>query len=131
MESLAAARFCARCGQQLPPSGGPSSDDLLLRTATRLTPLLAQWRKLSTRMTRKDVRHLLGESLRLQRTENSEQWIYVYEVVAEKSLSVQGCVKFDPHDGRVLSWTEPDWERLNQDHAAEQEYPGLSIEPKV
>lgn len=115
MESPAAARFCARCGQPLPPSGGPSvSDELLLRSATRLTPLLAQWRKLTTRMTRKDVRQTLGEPLRLQRTENSEQWVFVYEAVSDQGQTVEGKVKFDPSDGRVLSWTEPDWEALNR-----------------
>ncbi len=79
-----------------------------------MTPLLAQWRKLTTRMTRKDVRHLLGEPLRLQRTENSEQWVYVYEAVSDQGQTVEGKVKFDPSDGRVLSWTEPDWESLNR-----------------
>lgn len=121
MESPAAARYCARCGQPLPPCGRPSApDEMLLRSATPLTPLLSQWRKLTTRMTRKDVRQTLGEPLRLQRTENSEQWVYVYDVVTEEAPPVEGRVKFDPHDGRVLSWTEPDWELLNQKNGAEQ-----------
>jgi outer membrane protein assembly factor BamE (lipoprotein component of BamABCDE complex) len=83
-----------------------------------LTPLLAQWRSLTTRMTRKDVRHTLGEPLRLQRTENSEQWVYVYEAIAGKTSTVEGMVKFDPDDGRVLSWNEPDWQTLNQPSTA-------------
>ena len=114
-ESPAAARYCARCGQPLPPSGGPNApDEMLLRSATRLMPLLAQWRKLTTRMTRKDVRRLLGEPLRLKRTENSEQWVYVYEAVSNQGQAIEGMVKFDASDGRALSWAEPDWESLNR-----------------
>jgi hypothetical protein len=114
MESPPSARFCARCGTALPTGGGPSgSTEVLLRSATRLTPLLAHWRKLSTRLTRKDVRHLLGEPLRLQRTENSEQWIYRYDVASQPGLTVEGFVKFDPFDGRLLAWEEPEWVALN------------------
>lgn len=65
-------------------------------------------------MTRKDVRQALGEPLRLQRTENSEQWVFVYEAVSDQGRAVEGKVKFDPSDGRVLSWMEPDWETLNR-----------------
>lgn len=118
MESPATAKFCSRCGQALPPSGGPSgANELLLCSATRLTPLLAQWRKLTTRLTRKDVRNLLGEPLRLQRTENSELWIYVYDVVSQPATVVEGSVKYDPFDGRLLSWEEPDWHALNATRA--------------
>jgi formate-dependent phosphoribosylglycinamide formyltransferase (GAR transformylase) len=103
------ARYCRRCGR---PTGEP-----LLRSVTPTASALALWRQLSTKMTRKDVRRLLGEPARLQAADAShadatETWTYEYEVVGRPAERVTGAVRFVSGEGSVLTWTEPEWERL-------------------
>ena len=111
----AAAKFCSRCG-------APTAGDLV-RSATRVTPLMQQWRKLSARLTRREARQLLGEPARVELGDPSdpsrahvaptiESWIYEYEVVGHPDRRVQGLVRISVPEGRVLSWTEPDWNAL-------------------
>ncbi len=101
------ARFCARCGASLDQKG-------LVRSATRVTPLLQKWRQLSRTLTRRDVRVLLGEPLRIDVPRPSdmghhEEWRYVYEMLDSDRESIEGVLRFCPQDGRLLSWNEPDW----------------------
>ncbi|HRX85403.1 MAG TPA: zinc ribbon domain-containing protein [Phycisphaerae bacterium] len=106
------ARFCHRCGA---PQTGVS-----LRSATRLTPLLQQWRLLKADLTRREVRRILGEPLRVvpARGANAdvpECWTYVYEPVGKDATvgSVSGEVRFAA-DGRLVGWSEPDWTRVGE-----------------
>lgn len=95
-----------------------------MRSVTPLTPLLAQWRGLKADLTRKEVRRLLGEPLRVQPPlpadhPGLERWRYVYRSartgaggeLATPDPRVEGSVLF-ARDGRLVSWIEPDWEAL-------------------
>jgi len=111
------ARFCGRCGAQI-------ATGTFIRSATRVTPLLERWRGLSRAMTRKDIRRLLGEPLALAapdaRDRHAEEvWTYEYEAVGRPAERARGLVRFCPTDGRVLSWEEPEWGRL--DNATDEE----------
>jgi hypothetical protein len=105
------ARFCSRCGS---PQGGHA-----IRSATMVTPVLQQWRMLKNNLTRKEVRRVLGEPLRVDPPEPHlvdalEKWTYQYEAVRQTSqvgLPVVGLVYFAA-DGRLVSWQEPAWENL-------------------
>lgn len=110
------ARFCGRCGASLDSTG-------LVRSATRVTPLLQRWRRLSRRLTRKDVKLLLGEPLRIQMPSPSEMtqhedWHYVYRALDGSHDGVEGVVRICPTDGRLLSWNEPDWSVVGVETAA-------------
>jgi hypothetical protein len=106
------ARFCPRCGKPL--------TDQLIRSATKITPLLQQWRKLSHTLTRKDVRKLLGEPVRIERDSPKlagpaaeERWIYEYQPAAEPTQRTRGEIAFSAAEGRVLHWTEPDFAAID------------------
>src|SRR5262245_52162909 len=104
------ARFCRNCGV--------ACGDVLVRSLTRLTPLLRPWRKLSHRLTRKDVDALLAEPAKrdvapLTHGEPSETWTYEYERTESPSVCIAGRVTFMLPDGRVASWSEPDWSKFH------------------
>lgn len=111
------ARYCPRCGNAC---NGP-----LVRSLTRVSTLLQQWRGLSHSLTRRDVRKLLGEPARIEPADlrdavRVETWRYDYARVAEDKEAettahnpkVAGSVQFAQDEGRVLTWTEPNWEAL-------------------
>jgi len=108
-----AARFCSRCGASLDQKG-------VVRSATRVTPLLQRWRQLSRTLTRKDVRVLLGEPLRSGMPKPSdmgqhEEWHYAYEVLDGSGEGIEGVLRFCLTDGRLLTWNEPDWSVVKSD----------------
>lgn len=99
------ASFCSRCGEPLAAS--------LVRSTTRLSALLLQWRELSLQFTRKELRKLLGEPKRIDNTDGAiETWTYEYESVAGPGPRVAGIVQISTEESRVVGWREPDWERL-------------------
>lgn len=118
-DNPAEALFCRQCGR---PAAEP-----LLRSTTRLSALLAQWRKLSQKLTRNEVRKLLGEPKRISCaaagagdaesiTANNaapslEIWTYEYQSVAD-GRCVRGEIRISQTESRVLAWTEPDWDEL-------------------
>lgn len=109
----AGCRYCPRCGA--PQAGAAVS------SVTPLTPLLTQWRGLKADLTRKEVRRVLGEPLRVEPSAPPERvlerWIYAYEARGARPEPGQavgrlaGMLLFAP-DGRLVTWEEPDWERL-------------------
>lgn len=71
------------------------------------------WRRLSHKLTRKDVRTLLGEPLRIEPPARPgdaamERWEYEYATGAGR-LRARGSIEFLAAEGRILTWTEPDW----------------------
>jgi hypothetical protein len=111
-DSPAEARFCPRCGKPL--------TDQLIRSATKVTPLMQQWRKLSHALTRKDVRKLLGEPIRIELDSPKqagphaeEHWIYEYHSTAQPTDRVRGEATFSAAEGRILHWTEPDFSAID------------------
>lgn len=104
------ARYCHRCGAPQAAVG--------LRSATQATPLLQQWRLLKANLTRREVRRILGEPLRLVPPDGTaggadECWTYVYVPTqsGQEAEAVQGELHFAA-DGRLMRWCEPDWPRL-------------------
>lgn len=128
-----ADRFCDQCGATASPAArycrqcGVACDTPLVRSLTRLTTLMQQWRGLSHALTRRDVRKLLGEPARVEpanllESPRIETWHYEYERVVESPSDpvspkprVKGVVQFSQDEGRVLTWNEPDW---NEFHGA-------------
>jgi hypothetical protein len=100
-----AARFCRHCGR---PVAEPP-----IRSATRSSPLMKQWRMLRQRMTRKEVRQFLGEPLRIEWNGHSdsahETWVYEYEIANKPGSRLSGSVSFSATEGTTVLWTEPDW----------------------
>ncbi len=81
---------------------------------------MEQWRKLSHKLTRKEVRKLLGEPLRVEldpvgqsHDHPKERWTYEYHDRGEPDRRTQGEITISITQGHVLHWTEPDWARLN------------------
>ncbi len=77
---------------------------------------MQQWRKLTTQLTRKDVRKLLGEPARVEvpgpgTAVSVETWNYEYHPDGDAKLRAPAQVCF-ASDGRLLSWTEPPWNQL-------------------
>jgi len=77
---------------------------------------MRQWRQLSTRLTRKDVRKLLGEPAEVavpapDSELKLETWSYSYRRDEPDAARVSARVQFSP-DGGVSSWTEPAWDEL-------------------
>lgn len=77
---------------------------------------MQQWRQLSTRLTRKDVRKLLGEpaSVQVPGPESDvsvETWTYAYHRADPAAPRVTARVRFAA-DGGLSSWTEPEWDQL-------------------
>jgi hypothetical protein len=112
------ANYCRRCGA---PLGGT------LRSATPDTPLMRKWRRLRQRLTRKEVRVLLGEPLGVSLGDDSraappaahpaargadpalETWTYAYQRASGGDERITGQVSFSTADGVVVAWVEPDW----------------------
>jgi hypothetical protein len=109
-ENPTTAQFCRQCGR---PWAAP-----WIRAATPAIPALQAWRRLKLRMTRKEVRTLLGEPARVDAAPpaapDCERWTYEYERGATGDRGVpadrlRGVVSFHVADGCVTSWEEPDW----------------------
>ncbi len=102
------ARFCRNCGM--------ACDAVSVRSLTRLTPLLRQWRLISHKLTRKDVHKLLGEPARRDVVSSGrdsvETWTYAYATIGDSPAQAAGQVHFMLPDGRVSTWSEPDWTQL-------------------
>ena len=105
----AKSRFCRRCGKALA--------DPLVRSTTRLSPLMEKWRRLNLQMTRKELRKQLGEPLRIEAAQESgqtvERWVFEYESVNGASRHICGKVSVSS-EGRVVAWREPDWRQLHE-----------------
>ncbi len=112
----AAANFCRNCGQPYGPGW--------VRPAVRITPVLQRWRRLKHRMTRNEVRTLLGEPARIvagpPESPEYECWRYEYsnagvggrQQSADNPGATQpplGEIRFLLADGALAAWTEPDW----------------------
>jgi hypothetical protein len=112
----AAANFCHNCGHPYGPGW--------VRPAVRLTPVVQRWRELKYRMTRREVRTLLGEPARIEAAPPDaracERWLYEYETPGKGALppvpahlaataTLRGEVRFLLADGALAGWTEPDW----------------------
>jgi hypothetical protein len=74
-------------------------------------------------MTRKDVRKLLGEPLRVEMPAVIDEaahecWLYEYELLGTPQGRPRGFVRFCPNDGRVLSWHEPNWAAMSRPDSA-------------
>jgi hypothetical protein len=99
------AHYCHHCGTPCAEGG--------IRSATRVSPVMAQWRRLNHSLTRKEVRKLLGEPFRVEATETAgaafEAWIYVYDVAGQEARRVSGRVQFSVAEGRAVAWSEPEW----------------------
>ncbi|MBL8879882.1 MAG: zinc ribbon domain-containing protein [Phycisphaerales bacterium] len=126
-----ADRFCDQCGAAASPAArycrqcGVACDTPLWRSLTRQTTLMQQWRGLSHTLTRRDVRKLLGEPARVEpanllESPRVETWRYEYERVdgsaaleSRNRPRILGVVQFSQDEGRVLMWTEPDWEAMH------------------
>jgi hypothetical protein len=108
-ENPALAKFCRQCGKPWPPPA--------LRSATRDSPVMQQWRRLKHQMTRKEVRALLGEPARIEAAVAGapprERWTYEYERAAGGDR-LAGQVEFALPDGAVAAWVEPDWRALSE-----------------
>ena len=67
-------------------------------------------------MTRKEVRKLLGEPMRVETGDTQgtacENWVYEYEAIGQANERLTGLVSFLAADGTVFSWIEPDWHKL-------------------
>ncbi len=108
-ENPAMARFCRHCGVAL--------TDPTVRSATPAVPVMKQWRMLSQTMTRKEVRRLLGEPMRIETNDRagspaSETWTYEYETAEGGKECVGGSITFSASMGNPVSWIEPDWKKL-------------------
>lgn len=105
----AKSRFCRRCGKPLA--------DPLVRSATRLSPLMEKWRRLTLQTTRKELRAHLGEPLRIDAGQDSaqaiERWVYEYETANGSGRRVDGEVSVSS-EGRVIGWREPEWKQLDR-----------------
>ncbi len=106
-ENPSSARFCRTCGK--PISGAVS--------ATPVSPLMTKWRGLKRDLTRNEVRRLLGEPLRVDHPspppdDSLETWTYEYVSDNKASPGATGIVRFTADEGRLRSWSEPDWKAL-------------------
>jgi hypothetical protein len=110
-ENPLVARFCRQCGKPWAQAW--------LRSVTCVTPLMQQWRALRHRMTRKEVRSLLGEPARIETAlvgcPALEVWAYGYEPVGGGER-LRGTVQFVISEGTVAAWTEPDWAAPSGEH---------------
>jgi hypothetical protein len=106
-DNPAAARHCRRCGRRLSAQ---------VISTTPVTPLMQQWRRLKRDLTRQEVRMALGEPLRIDQPpatsgEELELWTYEYKG-AMGGATVSGLVRFVAWEGRLVSWSEPEWRML-------------------
>lgn len=108
-DNRATARYCRLCGR-------PCVDGVI-RSATRVTPVMEQWRQLSHALTRREIRKLLGEPMRREMQDapdgvQIEIWRYEYEIAGPPETRVTGTIELYAAEGRIITWTEPDWSRL-------------------
>jgi hypothetical protein len=115
-----AANFCHNCGQPYGPGW--------VRPAVCFTPVMQRWRQLKYRMTRKEVRGLLGEPARVEAAPADapeyERWLYEYEAAQKRGVgpdsaeaaecpaehsTLRAEVRFLLADGALAGWTEPVW----------------------
>ena len=110
------ANFCPRCGRAL--------RGVMVRSATPINEEMEKWRKLSFSLTRKEVRRLLGEPLRIEVSGTAESatetWRYEYETCAERIERVGGEVRISVNESRVIGWDEPHWTAISGDEHDEQ-----------
>ncbi|MFO0838389.1 MAG: zinc ribbon domain-containing protein [Phycisphaerae bacterium] len=104
--NTALAKFCRQCGARL----------TAIQSVTRETPLLARWRAIRRDLTRRESRALLGEPLRIEppvaeARDGHERWVYEYESTTP-GQRIRGVLVFSAAEGRLLSWSEPDWALL-------------------
>lgn len=48
------------------------------------------------------------------RSSGGERWIYLYDCPGAPAVRLAATVEFEPPDGLVAAWTEPDWEALTR-----------------
>jgi hypothetical protein len=109
-ENAEAARFCSRCGR--------AWEGVWIRSTTRVTPIVQRWRRIRPRMTRKELRALLGEPARIETVQlpgepPRERWTYEYEVVGRDTRLI-GEVRLDLEEGTVRGWSEPPWQTVGE-----------------
>jgi hypothetical protein len=112
-------KTCDNCGAENPPTAnfcrqcGKPWSQTWLRSVTCMMPLMQQWRGLRHRMTRKEVRALLGEPARIDTTPSPtptfEEWVYEYEPTSGDTGRLRGTARFIISEGTLAAWTEPDW----------------------
>lgn len=107
--SPAAANFCPRCGRALRGT--------MVRSATPISEVLQKWRRLSLASTRKEVRKLLGEPLRIEvsgtlHESATETWTYEYESCVDRIERASGSVCISAAESRVIGWNEPHWRAI-------------------
>lgn len=78
---------------------------------------MQQWRQLSSRVTRREARRLLGEPARVEFIDDpmnptAEVWTYEYESARSPAEKIAGSVVISISGQNVVSWTEPDWPAL-------------------
>ncbi len=107
--NVVVANFCRHCGKPW--------TECMIRSATKVSPLMMQWRALKRSMTRQETRTLLGEPLTIEmtapsKTPASERWVYEYEIIDGQGERLSGHVEFLASEGTLSGWTEPDWSAL-------------------
>lgn len=126
--AVAATRSCAQCGATNPPAArfcrwcGMPAEEPVMQPVVRLTALVRQWRGLRPRLTRTDVRRLLGEPAHVGTADGEspgERWTYRYAPAAAESergaaAAPSGYVDFAPPDSIVSAWQEPAWEAVRE-----------------
>jgi hypothetical protein len=105
-ECPVAANYCARCGRVLRGT--------MVRSATPISEVMKAWRTLSFSLTKREVRKLLGEPLRIEisgtLTESAtETWTYEYEALGGGGERLSGRICISAGESRVIGWNEPDW----------------------
>lgn len=111
-----AANYCPRCGRAL--------RGVMVRSATPVHSEMEKWRKLSFALTRKEVRKLLGEPLRVEvsgtlQESATETWTYEYEKCAARIERVTGRVCISMRESRVIGWNEPLWTAISGEEQTE------------
>jgi hypothetical protein len=114
-ECPVAANYCPRCGRAL--------RSVMVRSATPISEVVEKWRKLSFSLTRKEVRKLLGEPLRIEVSGTlpesaTETWTYEYETCVSRIERACGRVCISVGQSRVIGWNEPHWQPISGDHEA-------------
>ena len=117
-------KTCHECGAENPPTAnfcrqcGRPWADAPLRPATRTSTLMRQWRALRHRMTRKEVRKVLGEPARIETADPAnpaarETWSYTYADAQTGAAPLSGVLHFNIADLTLASWVEPEWSNVD------------------
>ena len=82
---------------------------------------MAAWRKLKRDLTRLEAKKLLGEPALIvpqlvHTPDRGEIWTYEYKSDSNDALAT-GELHFEPVDGRLLSWSEPDWKTISAERS--------------